>query len=69
MAEKLNYHEIFPDGVAEIVEDVGLPDIYLGPAYRGNGGKTAFEALDRFKKAKRAAAAAKTDPGRPANSR
>jgi len=50
MAEKLNYHEIFPDEVADLVEAVGLPDIYLGPAYRGNGngGKAALEKLEKF---------------------
>lgn len=56
MSEKLNYHEIFPDEVADIVEEVGLPDIYLGPAYRGNGGEAALRRLDERIEAAQAAA-------------
>lgn len=57
MAEKPNIREIFPDEVAEIIEGgAGLPDIYFGPVYRGNGGKEALAKLeDRVKAAKAAA--------------
>jgi hypothetical protein len=51
MPEKPNLHEIYPDEVVDLIEDgVGVPDIYFGPLYRGNGNHDALDELDELVK-------------------